>query len=76
MGSLSSVKLFRATEAELLKKLTCFEKDCDDFYSASPRPDEVAALAQKLKDRVWAKSVEAFCIAWAPTLQYNLIQSL
>ena len=70
------MKLFRATEAELLKKLTCFEKDCDDFYSASTRPEDVAALTKKLKDRVWAKSVEAFCIAWVPRLQYNLIQFL
>ena len=69
------MKLFRATEAELLKKRDCFDKDCADFFNGSV-PEDAVQLSKKLADRVWAKSVEAFCIAWAPRLQYNLIRSL
>ena len=53
MGSLSLVKLFRATEMELHKKRSCFDKDCDRFFSdQAGHPEEAMELSSKLQDRV------------------------
>ena len=61
VGSLSLVKLFKVTELELLKKKTCFMMDVKAHFKGQC-PEEAKDVVNKMSDRVWANSVEAFCM--------------